>query len=214
MLAPSGGGLILYQAYGNYYAMLGRKAHLLEDKQIPSVGVFDEVISYLLHGTGKLLAGSSSLFFCDIRRLATLVGSSSTALFHLSFVLSTSLGGLVHRKFARLRHLILVTAVVFYAFRKRNFGAELCVNHCWRNDEECLTSGSEDEEYAMAVRDFKKFFKRRGRLDNHEMTKRRSKEVEITRMAKVIENVLDAVIQIILLKNVQNHRKTRTKEHS
>ncbi|GJX85763.1 hypothetical protein Tco_0336537 [Tanacetum coccineum] len=35
MLAPSGGGLILYQAYG-------RKAHLLEDKQIPSVGVFDE----------------------------------------------------------------------------------------------------------------------------------------------------------------------------
>ncbi|GJT48373.1 retrovirus-related pol polyprotein from transposon TNT 1-94 [Tanacetum coccineum] len=29
------------------------------------------------------------------------------------------------------------------------------------SDEECLTSGSEDEEYAMAVRDFKKFFKRR-----------------------------------------------------
>ncbi|GJX89379.1 hypothetical protein Tco_0341393 [Tanacetum coccineum] len=43
MLAPSGGGLILYQAYGNLYAMTGRKAHLLEDKQIPSVGVFDEV---------------------------------------------------------------------------------------------------------------------------------------------------------------------------
>ncbi|GKG26342.1 hypothetical protein Tco_0399488, partial [Tanacetum coccineum] len=30
------------------------------------------------------------------------------------------------------------------------------------NDEECLTSESKDEEYAMAVRDFKKFFKRRG----------------------------------------------------
>ncbi|GJT46492.1 hypothetical protein Tco_0955207 [Tanacetum coccineum] len=43
MLAPSSGGLILYQAYGNLYAMTGRKAHLLEDKQIPSVGVFDEV---------------------------------------------------------------------------------------------------------------------------------------------------------------------------
>ncbi|GJS00156.1 retrovirus-related pol polyprotein from transposon TNT 1-94 [Tanacetum coccineum] len=28
----------------------------------------------------------------------------------------------------------------------------------------CSTSGSEDEEYAMAVRDFKKFFKRRGRF--------------------------------------------------
>ncbi|GJY95082.1 hypothetical protein Tco_0511443 [Tanacetum coccineum] len=43
MLAPSGGGLIIYQAYGNLYAMIGRKAHLLEDKQIPSVGVLDEV---------------------------------------------------------------------------------------------------------------------------------------------------------------------------
>ncbi|GJX74695.1 retrotransposable element Tf2 [Tanacetum coccineum] len=49
------------------------------------------------------------------------------------------------------------------------------------SDEECLTSGSEDEEYAMAVKDFKKFFKRRATL-------------------------------IILLENVQNHRKTRTKE--
>ncbi|GJZ41197.1 hypothetical protein Tco_0588083 [Tanacetum coccineum] len=32
------------------------------------------------------------------------------------------------------------------------------------SDEESLTSGSEDEEYAMAVRHFKKFFKRRGRF--------------------------------------------------
>ncbi|GKF53526.1 alpha/beta hydrolases superfamily protein, partial [Tanacetum coccineum] len=32
------------------------------------------------------------------------------------------------------------------------------------SDEECSTSGSEDEEYAMAVRDFKKFFRRRGRF--------------------------------------------------
>ncbi|GJY68146.1 retrovirus-related pol polyprotein from transposon TNT 1-94 [Tanacetum coccineum] len=30
------------------------------------------------------------------------------------------------------------------------------------SNEECSTSGSEDEEYAMEVRDFKKFFKRRG----------------------------------------------------
>nr|GFC67986.1 zf-CCHC domain-containing protein/DUF4219 domain-containing protein/UBN2 domain-containing protein [Tanacetum cinerariifolium] len=32
------------------------------------------------------------------------------------------------------------------------------------SDEVCSTSGSEDEEYAMAIRDFKKFFKRRGRF--------------------------------------------------
>ncbi|GKC80468.1 hypothetical protein Tco_1131242 [Tanacetum coccineum] len=31
------------------------------------------------------------------------------------------------------------------------------------SDEESLTSGSKNEEYAMAVRDFKKLFKRRGR---------------------------------------------------
>ncbi|GJV82131.1 zf-CCHC domain-containing protein [Tanacetum coccineum] len=32
------------------------------------------------------------------------------------------------------------------------------------SDEDCLTSRSEDEEYAIAVSDFKKFFKRRGRF--------------------------------------------------
>nr|GEW91596.1 UBN2 domain-containing protein [Tanacetum cinerariifolium] len=32
------------------------------------------------------------------------------------------------------------------------------------SDEECSTSGSEDEEYAMAVRAFKKFFKRISRF--------------------------------------------------
>ncbi|GJR68854.1 zf-CCHC domain-containing protein [Tanacetum coccineum] len=32
------------------------------------------------------------------------------------------------------------------------------------SDEECSTSGTEDKEYAMAVRDFQKFFKRRGRF--------------------------------------------------
>ncbi|GJW15872.1 hypothetical protein Tco_0020005 [Tanacetum coccineum] len=36
------------------------------------------------------------------------------------------------------------------------------------SDEECSTSGSEDEEYTIAVRDFKKFFKRRGRFENNQ----------------------------------------------
>nr|GEW97673.1 hypothetical protein [Tanacetum cinerariifolium] len=42
ILAPSDGDLIIYQAYGNLYAMTGRKAYLPEDKQILNVGVFDE----------------------------------------------------------------------------------------------------------------------------------------------------------------------------
>ncbi|GJZ43802.1 hypothetical protein Tco_0591057 [Tanacetum coccineum] len=33
------------------------------------------------------------------------------------------------------------------------------------SNEDSSISDSEDEEYAMAVRDFKKFFKRRGRFD-------------------------------------------------
>ncbi|GJY34597.1 retrovirus-related pol polyprotein from transposon TNT 1-94 [Tanacetum coccineum] len=48
------------------------------------------------------------------------------------------------------------------------------------SDEECLTSRCEDEEYAMAVRDFKKFFKRRGRfviqLQNNKKTFQRSRD--------------------------------------
>nr|GEZ65453.1 copia protein [Tanacetum cinerariifolium] len=48
------------------------------------------------------------------------------------------------------------------------------------SDEKCLTSGSEDEEYAMAVRDFKKFFKRRGRFvrqpQNDKKTFQRSRD--------------------------------------
>ncbi|GJT56753.1 retrovirus-related pol polyprotein from transposon TNT 1-94, partial [Tanacetum coccineum] len=48
------------------------------------------------------------------------------------------------------------------------------------SDEECSTSESEDEEYAMAVRDFKKFFKRRGRFvrqsRNDKMTFQRSRD--------------------------------------
>nr|GEU50852.1 copia protein [Tanacetum cinerariifolium] len=35
------------------------------------------------------------------------------------------------------------------------------------SDEECSISGSEEKEYAMTVRDFKKFFKRRGRFVRH-----------------------------------------------
>nr|GEY97693.1 zf-CCHC domain-containing protein/UBN2 domain-containing protein [Tanacetum cinerariifolium] len=48
------------------------------------------------------------------------------------------------------------------------------------SDKECLTSRSEDEKYAMAVRDFKKFFKRRGGLvrqpQNDKKTLQRSRD--------------------------------------
>nr|GFB70431.1 zf-CCHC domain-containing protein/UBN2 domain-containing protein [Tanacetum cinerariifolium] len=48
------------------------------------------------------------------------------------------------------------------------------------SDEDSLTSDSEDKEYAMAVRDFKKFFKRQGRFvrqpDDERKSSQRSKD--------------------------------------
>ncbi|GJW99688.1 zf-CCHC domain-containing protein [Tanacetum coccineum] len=44
------------------------------------------------------------------------------------------------------------------------------------SDEDSSTSGSEDEEYVMAVRDFKKFFKRRGRFVRQAHDERKSSQ--------------------------------------
>ncbi|GJT80591.1 hypothetical protein Tco_1054933 [Tanacetum coccineum] len=44
------------------------------------------------------------------------------------------------------------------------------------SDEDSSTSDSEDEEYAMAVRDFKKFFKRRGRFVRQSNDERESSQ--------------------------------------
>nr|GEX72671.1 zf-CCHC domain-containing protein/UBN2 domain-containing protein [Tanacetum cinerariifolium] len=44
------------------------------------------------------------------------------------------------------------------------------------SDEDNSTSNSEDEEYAMAVRDFKKFFKRRGRFVRQPHDERKSSQ--------------------------------------
>ncbi|GKA55093.1 hypothetical protein Tco_0754042 [Tanacetum coccineum] len=79
MLAPGGGGLILYQVYGNSYAMTGRKAYLLEDKQIPSVGVFNEVSFYTLFrergdGVTGIKRRRRDQSSDDVRNLATSSG--------------------------------------------------------------------------------------------------------------------------------------------
>ncbi|GJT78054.1 zf-CCHC domain-containing protein [Tanacetum coccineum] len=44
------------------------------------------------------------------------------------------------------------------------------------SDEDCSTFDSEDEEYAMAVKDFKKFFKRRGRFIRQSHDERKSSQ--------------------------------------
>ncbi|GJR47389.1 hypothetical protein Tco_1315492 [Tanacetum coccineum] len=78
------------------------------------------------------------------------------------------------------------------------------------SDEESSESESKDEEYAMAVRDFKKFFKRRGRFVR-QPRRSHSKGSEMTKTKRAIENALDAEIQITLSENVRSHQETKTK---
>ncbi|GJU21644.1 hypothetical protein Tco_1154986 [Tanacetum coccineum] len=81
------------------------------------------------------------------------------------------------------------------------------------SDDNSSTSDSEDEEYTMAVRDFKKFFKRRGRFVRQPHEERNHfKEIKTTKMAKAKENALSVEIQIISLENVQNYQDIKIKK--
>ncbi|GJY65546.1 hypothetical protein Tco_0467784 [Tanacetum coccineum] len=83
------------------------------------------------------------------------------------------------------------------------------------SDEDSSNSDSEDEEYAMAVKEFKKFFKRRGRFARQPRAKEiHFKEVEVTKMVKVKENALDVEIQIISSENVQSRQEAIIKKLS
>ncbi|GJX13860.1 hypothetical protein Tco_0205618 [Tanacetum coccineum] len=82
------------------------------------------------------------------------------------------------------------------------------------SDDETLTSGSDDKEYAMAVRNFKKFFRRKGKFVGNQEKKRSHSDKEMRRKKRVTRNVLDAVIQIISLAIVQNHLATKIKRLS
>ncbi|GKC48235.1 zf-CCHC domain-containing protein, partial [Tanacetum coccineum] len=82
------------------------------------------------------------------------------------------------------------------------------------SDEECLTSRSENEEYAMAVRDFKKFFKRRGRFarqpQNDKKTFQRSRDDKNSKSDRKYFRCGDPNH---LIGECPNPRKKRSKEH-
>ncbi|GJU57855.1 retrovirus-related pol polyprotein from transposon TNT 1-94 [Tanacetum coccineum] len=75
--------------------------------------------------------------------------------------------------------------------------------------EECSTFESEDEEYTMAVGDFKKFFKRIDRFVRQPWNDKKTfqRSVRQGRKKQTIENDLGSATQNILLEKVQNHRK-------
>ncbi|GJW70232.1 hypothetical protein Tco_0127149 [Tanacetum coccineum] len=67
------------------------------------------------------------------------------------------------------------------------------------SDDETLTFGSDDEEYAMAVRNFKKFFRRNNRFVR-QLREEKSHSVKgMIRKERAIENALDAVCLRIAL---------------
>nr|GEX27129.1 UBN2 domain-containing protein [Tanacetum cinerariifolium] len=67
------------------------------------------------------------------------------------------------------------------------------------SDDETSTSESDDEEYAMAVRNFKKFLEERVTLLGNQEKKRSHTDKGMRRKERVTRNALDVVIQIISL---------------
>ncbi|GJR89623.1 retrovirus-related pol polyprotein from transposon TNT 1-94 [Tanacetum coccineum] len=82
------------------------------------------------------------------------------------------------------------------------------------SDDETSTSGSDDEEYAMAVRNLKSSLEERVNFLGNQEKKRSYSDKRIRRKERVTKNVLDAVIQIISLAIVQNHLATKIKRPS
>ncbi|GKD49666.1 hypothetical protein Tco_1278642 [Tanacetum coccineum] len=82
------------------------------------------------------------------------------------------------------------------------------------SDEDNSTSDSKDEEYAMAVRDFKKFFKRQGRFVRQPHDERKSfQRNKETRMTRAKENNIKVVgYPKISSENAQNYQETIIKE--
>nr|GEV70930.1 DUF4219 domain-containing protein/UBN2 domain-containing protein [Tanacetum cinerariifolium] len=82
------------------------------------------------------------------------------------------------------------------------------------SDDETSTFESGDEEYDMAVRNFKKFFRKKGKFVRQPREGKSHSDKEMRRKERVTGNVLDTVIQIISLVIVQNHLATKIKRPS
>ncbi|GJU48993.1 retrovirus-related pol polyprotein from transposon TNT 1-94 [Tanacetum coccineum] len=95
---------------------------------------------------------------------------------------------------------------------ERIFMCNTAKENLWK---EAFVITHQDEEYAMAVRDFKKFFKRRGRFVRQPRNDKKTpfKEAETTKMEKVKGSALDADRSKIHLIYwiIPKHRETRPK---
>nr|GEX05855.1 ribonuclease H-like domain-containing protein [Tanacetum cinerariifolium] len=83
------------------------------------------------------------------------------------------------------------------------------------SDEDNSNSDSKDKEYAMAVKEFKKFFKRRGRFARQPRNERKSSQRSRSNNDDNSErHALDVEIQIISLENVQSYQEATIKKLS
>ncbi|GJR87436.1 hypothetical protein Tco_0211447 [Tanacetum coccineum] len=81
------------------------------------------------------------------------------------------------------------------------------------SDDDSSTSDSEDEEYAMAVRDFKKFFKGRGRFVRQPHEERKSfQRNKDDKNGKGERKALSVEIKIISSENVQSYQDVKIKK--
>nr|GEV47272.1 UBN2 domain-containing protein [Tanacetum cinerariifolium] len=74
------------------------------------------------------------------------------------------------------------------------------------NDKECSNCSSQDEEYAMAVRDFKKFFKRRGSED--QLSAKHQLAVKGLSKCKAPESNVRRIQVKDIVKEVEDYLKT------
>nr|GEV68729.1 putative reverse transcriptase domain-containing protein [Tanacetum cinerariifolium] len=80
-------------------------------------------------------------------------------------------------------------------------------------NEVSSTSDIEDKEYAMTVRDFKKFFKRRGRFVRQPHDERKvSQRNKDDKNSKGEKNILNVAIQITSSESVQNYQESTIKK--
>nr|GEW37783.1 reverse transcriptase domain-containing protein [Tanacetum cinerariifolium] len=79
------------------------------------------------------------------------------------------------------------------------------------SDDKTLTSGSNDEEYFMAVRNFKKIFRIKGKFVRQPKDERSHSVKGMRRKERAVGNALDAGIRIISLVIVQNLLATKIK---
>nr|GEW40941.1 UBN2 domain-containing protein [Tanacetum cinerariifolium] len=177
-----------------------RKCHLLEDKQIPSVGIFDEV--------------SFIYFFKEYER----VFMCKTAKDIWQWLLITLQEESINSGFVRFNIIIASFKALDGGFSSKKYVRKFlrALHPKWRVK---VTTIEESKDLASLALDeligtLKSSLEERvDLLGNHEKKRSHSGKGMI-RKARVIGNDLDDVIPIISLANVQSINKTRTKRRS